>query len=114
MLANIVSFFLALVFVAASTALIVVPGAIIYGFVLVQLWGWFLVPLGLPVIDIGAAAGITMIVRFIVHPVSGEIDLPGEKKPPEQAAKWGLSLLRDYVATPAIVLLFGYVFHIYL
>lgn len=37
------------------------------GFILQSLWGWFLVPLGLPPIGIANAIGVAMIVSYLTY-----------------------------------------------
>jgi hypothetical protein len=41
--------------------------AILQGVVLSVLWGWFVVPLGLPALGIAHAIGIALVVRFLTH-----------------------------------------------
>ena len=49
------------------TLVTVVPvfAYVIYGFVLVRLWAWFIVPFGLPVIDTYQAIGLAIVVGFL-------------------------------------------------
>ena len=47
---------------------IIVFSVLMNGYALSVLWGWFFVPvLGLPVITVSGAIGISLIVRFIIH-----------------------------------------------
>lgn len=51
-----------LVFVGAMIA-----ASILNGWALVQLWGWFMVPLGLPVLSLPWAIGIAVVVSFLTN-----------------------------------------------
>jgi hypothetical protein len=42
-----------------------IPVLILRGFVLSQLWLWFLVPLGVPVVGIAQAIGISLLVSML-------------------------------------------------
>ena len=54
--------------------------AIIRGFVLSYLWGWFVVPFGLPELSIPHAIGISLIIGFLTHQIRKE----DEKKQPDE------------------------------
>jgi len=45
-----------------GTAAIIVPLAMLRGFVLSTMWAWFVVPLGLPAIGIALAIGLSLTV----------------------------------------------------
>jgi hypothetical protein len=47
-------------------ALLTVCTFVFYGFTFWLLWGWFMVPLGLPSISVGHATGLHAILRFAV------------------------------------------------
>lgn len=47
--------------------LAVAPNIALRGFVLMQLWRWFIVPLHVPQIDIGQALGLSMIARIMTY-----------------------------------------------
>lgn len=53
---------------AAAALLACIVGVVLAGFVGATLWGWFLVPLGLPAITIAHAIGIDALVTFWVGP----------------------------------------------
>lgn len=40
--------------------------AVICGFTIMVMWRWFIVPLGLPAINIAHACGIDMLVTFLI------------------------------------------------
>ena len=44
-----------------------VVAAILRGWILTVLWGWFIVPLGVPSISIATALGIVIIIDMLVH-----------------------------------------------
>lgn len=70
------------------------------GVVLSYLWLWFLVPLGLPVIGIMHALGISLIVTFLVTSTGNK----HEQYPKKTKAIMGILF-------PLIVFVFGYVYH---
>lgn len=73
------------------------------GVVLSYLWGWFLVPLGMPPIGIMMALGVSLLVTFLTyHHLSVKQDL--------HPLKTRLSMSIFY---PAMVFLVGYIYHIY-
>ena len=74
-----------LLFVVFATVIL-----IYYGFVFHCLWGWFIVPFGLPQINIPYAIGLSC--------------LPGMVRPPGGKADLGVTL-----TGPAIALLVGYI-----
>lgn len=52
----------------AGTAVFLAVAYLLYGWALHLLWLWFVVPIfGLPVISIGQAIGISMIVSFLTE-----------------------------------------------
>lgn len=64
-----VMFLLALVFGLVN--------AFLRGWVLTQLWSWFLVPLGLPSVSLAQAIGIGLTIQLI----AGLADIPRTKAP---------------------------------
>lgn len=53
--------------------------AVLRGFVLASLWGWFVVPLGVPALGIAQAIGISLIVSlFLAHLARDKSDDEGE------------------------------------
>ena len=55
----------------------IVPLQLLRGYVLAQLWRWFVVPLGGPAVDVVHAIGISLLVAMLTH-----------QSPPKDAAKW--------------------------
>lgn len=49
------------------TIAMAVVAAILRGWILTVLWGWFIVPLGVPSISIATALGIVIIIDMLVH-----------------------------------------------
>lgn len=49
------------------TLAMAVVAAILRGWILTVLWGWFIVPLGVPSISIATALGIVIIIDMLVH-----------------------------------------------
>lgn len=54
--------------------LLVVPAMIVRGLVLMALWGWFIVPFGLPGLTLAWAIGISLIVGFLTADVKPDPD----------------------------------------
>jgi hypothetical protein len=53
--------------IAFVVLIAVFPIVVLRGFVLSRLWGWFIVPLGLPSIGIAQACGIALILGFLSY-----------------------------------------------
>lgn len=61
---------LAIVFAGfAGVVAVVVIASLMRGWALSVLWGWFLVPLGAPGLNIPTAIGISLVVSFLTHQV---------------------------------------------
>lgn len=72
--------------------------AIICSFTIMVMWGWFIVPLGLPAINIVHACGIDMLVTFIIT-----------TEPPKKLPFWDRWI---YAVSFAIMTsLFGWILH---
>lgn len=81
------------------SALAMMPvGALFAGFVITRLWGWFLVPMGFPMVTIWQAIGIDLLVTFMATPAPKEGDKFGSP-----AYCWTMVLVR-----PAIILGLGW------
>ena len=66
------------------------------GFVLMKLWGWFMVPqFGLPVLSLSGAIGVGMVVSFLIHRVNHEKELT--------------EIIVAVVTFPALALLAGWI-----
>jgi hypothetical protein len=84
-----------------------VASALARGWVLSVMWGWFLVPLGLPTIGIAQAMGVALTVAALV----GRRGRPDkDKKPEEQIVAIGRDM-KDVFIELAFLLALGYVFH---
>ncbi len=81
-------------------------GSLIRGFVFAKLWGWFCVPLGLPVLHVVLAIGLSLLISYAVM---GPLDYAKE----EDAAKAKVNLVSALI-TPWLILLLGYVIHLFL
>lgn len=88
------AFIITLAFVALAT----VWG----GFVLHVLWGWFIVPIGVPQISIAQSLGLTLIIRLLVAPTKTD----KEDAPSNDLALMGVS--------PLIALIVGWVYHLFI
>ena len=58
---------MAIVGILTSVVALGIVLSVLRGFVLSQLWGWFLVPLGATAINIPLAIGIALIVGLLTH-----------------------------------------------
>ena len=84
----------------AFIAAIATVDAIIEGFVIATLWGWFVVPFGVAPIGIAWAIGLAALVGT-VKPV--RLTMQDEKP------KWWVYLLGVLVLKPGSLLLIGYI-----
>ena len=79
------------------TILLVVGGLILvyllHGAALYHLWGWFLVPLGLPAVSVPWGIGIGLVVSYLTH---HEIPKKGEET--ETVALWTSAFFRPLLA----------------
>ena len=82
---------------------IVIISTIIKGFVLVKLWGWFIIPVfNAPVLSVPYAIGLSLLVNYITPTEES-------KEEDEELASKFLKLGAKAVIAPLIVLLFGWV-----
>lgn len=51
----------------AFVAIVITAGTIFKGYALSVLWGWFLVPLGLPALSIPFAIGVCLVASLASH-----------------------------------------------
>lgn len=85
---------------------LLVVSALLRGYVLSILWGWFMVPtLGLPQLSVVQAIGIAIVVSFLTHQVNDyeEKERTGGEKITRAVAM--------AVLIPFFALLFGYIAH---
>ena len=98
----------ALALIVASVA----GGAIINGFVLRVMWGWFIVPVfHLPLPTLVQAMGLCLIVNFMFR---FSHNPPRPRKPDEKKPSRNEVVGRSIghaIGTPLMVLLFGWVLH---
>lgn len=91
----------ALTVAAIGTPLLI----ILSGFVLKQLWGWFVVPtFGLPELSIPIALGLSLTVTMLTG--------APENKPKDEQEEWWEPLLR-LIAKPVIFLVYGFIVHLF-
>lgn len=87
--------------------LIMIPvGILLKGFVLCQLWGWFVVPFGIMMISQAHAYGLTIVASlFITH---------GVKSSAEDSEGMGKTVLKAFgslIMFPLFIWLVGYICH---
>lgn len=83
--------------IATGLILGLVGLAILRGFVLSVLWGWFLVPLGVTDIGIAGAIGISFIISMFTANNSGKV------------AESVTKAISTAVLTPSVILLLGWI-----
>ncbi len=94
------------------TPFIAVAAILIEGYVVQQLWGYFITPFGLPAISYLHAAGVATLFRFMCPSLDTSDLVKKENTSPVVtliARVVGLLLLK-----PAIVLFVGYLIHSYM
>jgi len=74
-----------------------------HGIVLLQLWGWFMVPLGLPDVGLAHVLGISTTVELITH------QLQEKHGGVEYSSNWGMRIFM-----PMFILLTGWVLHLFM
>ncbi len=65
--------------VLAGAVVLMIPLCIWSGFVLATMWGWFIVPFGMPPLAIAHAVGLTLLIAWARAPKmdrSKEVELP--------------------------------------
>lgn len=83
---------------------------ILRGYVLSIMWGWFMVPtLGLPKLSIVQAIGIAAVISFLTYQ-----DNSGTVKKQRSASEAFTEALVIAACYPLVVLLFGWVVHLYM
>jgi phosphate/sulfate permease len=82
--------------------------AIINGWVLSILWGWFITPVfGIPAISVGQAIGLAMVVSYLTYQ---HIEQDSDKDKTERfAGIFAVLLIR-----PLMSLLLGYIVHLFI
>lgn len=81
------------------------------GFVIQTLWGWFVAPLGVPVLGLCQAIGIHVLVSFLVAHGEAHRSAVASAFTDEQKAREILAALGRVSISPAIVLGVGWVVH---
>lgn len=84
------------------------PMLLWYGYALSVLWGWFLVPLGLPAVSPLQAAGIDLLVAFVLSQFPTRREF-GSAIEVNSKGPWFRLCLR--VTIPALTLGFGWLIH---
>jgi hypothetical protein len=68
-------------------------------FVLMVLWGWFIVPLGVKAVGMAHAIGLTLIASLLTHQAPSDLD---DRDRISKSMRWS-------IAGPAIALVVGWV-----
>jgi hypothetical protein len=85
--------------VVVLAAAVITPVAIVHGYIISVLWGWFLVPLWVPAINVAHAIGITALI-------GGAGIVKAADKIEGRVMAWAFEKI---VVTPAILLGIGWV-----
>ena len=95
------------VLIAFIALVLMIVSAMVNGWALSILWGWFIVPVfGLPKISIVQAAGINLLATTIVA-----------QRPKDDEDDPKLSLAKDFLFSilhPFLALMLGYVVHLFM
>ena len=84
--------------------LLIVPLTLYRGWILLLLWGWFIIPLGAPGITMAHALGISLIIGFITSHYDSRKKTQDEK-------------IEEAIATfamPTLGLVMGWIFHAFM
>lgn len=79
---------------------LMIPAYLLNGFVLMKLWQWFLVPLGLPVIGLAHCIGIAIIINFLTMHY---------QKSPKESDDGGWNAFAHLYLNPLFVLFIGWI-----
>ena len=77
--------------------------SVLRGWVLTYLWGWFLVPLGLPPIGIAHAIGVALLVGMITHQSQPDCESPSRE------VSEHIGRVVGHLIGPFVALLVGYI-----
>jgi len=92
--------------VVPLVAILLTTRFVIYGFVLMKLWGWFLVPIGLNPIGYGIAVGLVVLLGLLHKP-----DEITKKKEPGESFLYITTVL---ILEPLTALVFGYAVYLFI
>jgi hypothetical protein len=88
--------------VAVAVCLAIYP---LYGWILTQLWAWFVVPFGFPQLSLTQAIGIILVVSFLTGHTGSNREKPKEEKKKDLIA---------FLARPFLYLGIGYIVHLFI
>lgn len=91
--------------------LLTLPLAAWSGFAIHELWGWFVVPLGVGTIGVWQGAGLYLLVRMLSTAYTAEMNTELLAKGTYSATERLLSSTILLVLAPAMALLFGLIYH---
>ncbi len=112
MLEAIILIFITVLGITAVMAGVIAVGAIINGWILSIIWGWFMVPIfHLPALSIPAAIGFVAVIGFVFHKPDLASEKEAEKKTITQNCVMVFNLM---IVRPALTLLFCYIVKHYL
>jgi hypothetical protein len=90
---------------AVLILLVLIPTAAYFGWAVSTLWGWFVVPLGVPAVNIWEAAGLFTLARFLTH------DDRDRAEPPKRTAKERNLRLVSILLAPLLLVALGALYH---
>lgn len=97
--------------------LIMASTAIVNGYVLSVLWGWFVVPaLGLPPLTIPSAIGLAMVIGYLTHQYSpkDKIEPEDEEERKKQKKKELIDAISHIISRPISCLIVGWIVHLFM
>lgn len=88
---------------------LIVFASIVRGFALAILWRWFMVPFGLPALGIAWSIGVGLTLSYLLG-----IQSKNDAEPAKDMFAALVAATFTMVATPAGILLVGYIVHSYM
>ena len=92
----------------------IVFGSLFGGYVFSTLWGWFIVPLGFPVVTVFQSLGIMLVVGMVLMGMVIELNRKPNKKEDQDIAIMGIPGAITVLVTPVaylVILLVGWIYH---
>lgn len=92
------------VIMAIVITVVVVPASLWYGWVMLQMWEWFVMPLGAPRISLAHAMALAMILHIVSW--QSQNDLAKSEKTNEERFKHSMM---ELVFRPLVILIVGWI-----
>ena len=82
-----------------------VPLTLLNGWVLLNFWNWFILPLGMPEITFGLSVGFCIMISFITQKY---------EKPEEETTEAKIMRIGSAILNPFLFLATGWIIHLFL